>query len=155
MSWNESKAGLVTKPDFKEYASLNTKPDFKDAGSDTNQTLRCQFLRELRSALGLEYDADMATDSFSVELWKLASWTSSAEFLDVGFSVLFCRMVPCCRSASWNEWVLFIQHAIQLGDLGSVIWSFKGVLHFMASFWELWMCGMNTIHRNNNRFEYD
>ncbi|PKY55438.1 hypothetical protein RhiirA4_474894 [Rhizophagus irregularis] len=72
---------------------------FGDLGLDLNM-----LIWYFRLQLGLGY-ADLASGSFSVELWMLASWTTSVGFLDVGFSVLFCRMVPCRRSVSWNELV--------------------------------------------------
>ncbi|PKY53545.1 hypothetical protein RhiirA4_471820, partial [Rhizophagus irregularis] len=112
---------------WSQNRTLKTCRRTPDSGLDTNQTLRTRRSTDFKSAsldykegnsaagssgfglqthglngaLGLEY----ASGSFSVELWKLASWTSSVGFLDVDFSVLFCRMVPCCKSAFWNKLV--------------------------------------------------
>uniref|UniRef100_U9T530 Uncharacterized protein n=1 Tax=Rhizophagus irregularis (strain DAOM 181602 / DAOM 197198 / MUCL 43194) TaxID=747089 RepID=U9T530_RHIID len=45
-------------------------------------------LGSVLSALGLGY-ADMASGSFGIELWMLASWTSSVGFLNIVILVFF------------------------------------------------------------------
>ncbi|PKY56188.1 hypothetical protein RhiirA4_476283 [Rhizophagus irregularis] len=100
---NGGSSTSLNEPDLKGV-SLNMKPDIKDAGLDTNwflrapawtirrerplvlQGLRTHGLNGVLSALGLGY-ADMVSGSFGIELWILASWTSSVGFLDVVVSV--------------------------------------------------------------------
>ncbi|CAB4440713.1 unnamed protein product [Rhizophagus irregularis] len=99
-------AGLNTKPDFKD-AGLDTNWSLRAPAWTIRREIRLLVLRGLRRMdsmevsvsstlrleselgyadmvlrLGLGY-ADMASDSFSVELWMLASLTSSVGFLDV------------------------------------------------------------------------